>query len=187
MVICFLVTLAFRADVDAQAGAYATGVLTVITSASVAVALAARRKRQRRPILYFGVVSLIFIYTTVVTIIGDPVGLGIALLFIATIVVVSLVSRSLRSTELRASSVTFDDTAMPDLIADESAVKETLAVARTSVPFAVVPCCSDNSMPYKPWMRHLAELGTQAGFAVDEVVLPMEGRARVIVGTPPST
>jgi hypothetical protein len=112
MVIAFLVTLAFRADVDAQAGAYATGVLTVITSASVAVALAARRKRQKRPILYFGVVSLIFIYTTLVTIIGDPVGLGIALLFIATIVVVSLISRSLRSTELRAASVTFDDTAM---------------------------------------------------------------------------
>ena len=29
--------------------------------------------------------------------------------------------------------------------------------ARHGVPFAVVPCCSDNSMPYKPWMRHLAE------------------------------
>ena len=37
MVICFLVTFAFQADVDAQAGAYATGVLAVITSASVAV------------------------------------------------------------------------------------------------------------------------------------------------------
>lgn len=120
MVICFLVTLAFRADVDAQAGAYATGVLTVITSASVAVALAARRKRQKRPILYFGVVSLIFIYTTIVTIIGDPVGLGIALLFIATIVVVSLISRSLRSTELRASSVTFDDAAMRFLASCEA-------------------------------------------------------------------
>jgi hypothetical protein len=59
--------------------------------------------------------------------------------------------------------------------------------AKHRVPFAVVPCCSDNSMPYKPWMRHLAELGAQAGFAVEEVVLPMEGRARIIVGEPGAT
>jgi hypothetical protein len=51
------------------------------------------------------------------------------------------------------------------------------------LPFAVVPCCSDNSMPYNPWMRHLAELARARGFArVEEHSLPMEGRARVIVG-----
>ena len=55
------------------------------------------------------------------------------------------------------------------------------------VPFAVVPCCSDNSMPYKPWMRHLAELAQQGGLQVDEVTLPMQGRARVIVGAPKAT
>ncbi len=112
MVICFLVTFAFQADVDAQAGAYATGVLAVITSASVAVTLAARRKHQRKAVISFGIVSLLFIYTTVVTIYKDPEGLQIALMFIATIVVVSLLSRTLRSTELRASSVTFDEDAM---------------------------------------------------------------------------
>jgi hypothetical protein len=49
--------------------------------------------------------------------------------------------------------------------------------------FAVVPCCSDNGMPYKPWMRHLAELARDRGFpTVEEHVLPMDGRARVIVG-----
>lgn len=53
-----------------------------------------------------------------------------------------------------------------------------------SIPFAVVPCCSDNGMPYKPWMRHLTELGIQQGFSVEEVTLEMEGRARVIVGEP---
>jgi hypothetical protein len=58
--------------------------------------------------------------------------------------------------------------------------------ARHAIPFAVVPCCSDNGMPYKPWMRHLAELARGLGFArVDEAQLPMQGRARVLVGEPP--
>ena len=57
--------------------------------------------------------------------------------------------------------------------------------AKHAVPFAIVPCCSDNSMPYKPWMRHLAELATKQGLIVSEVELPMDGRARVIIGVPP--
>lgn len=57
--------------------------------------------------------------------------------------------------------------------------------AKHRVPFAIVPCCSDNSMPYKPWMRHLAELGRSLGLEVEEVELAMEGRARVILGRPP--
>lgn len=58
--------------------------------------------------------------------------------------------------------------------------------AHHRLPFAVVPCCSDNSMSYKPWMRHLAELAQGAArFAqVEEALLPMEGRARVLLGTP---
>ncbi|MFN7133479.1 MAG: hypothetical protein ACK4N5_15470 [Myxococcales bacterium] len=55
------------------------------------------------------------------------------------------------------------------------------------IPFAIVPCCSDNGMPYKPWMRHLAELGREAGFEVEEAELPMQGRARVLVGRPPAS
>ena len=57
--------------------------------------------------------------------------------------------------------------------------------ARHRLPFAVVPCCSDNSMPYNPWMRHLMDLARDKGFGtVEEVKLPMEGRARVILGMP---
>ncbi len=56
--------------------------------------------------------------------------------------------------------------------------------AKHRVPFAIVPCCSDNGMPYKPWMRHLAELGGTLGLDVEEVALPMQGRARVLVGRP---
>lgn len=53
--------------------------------------------------------------------------------------------------------------------------------ARHRVPFAVVPCCSDNSMPYNPWMRHLAELASALGLSTAEVTLPMAGRARVLL------
>jgi hypothetical protein len=56
--------------------------------------------------------------------------------------------------------------------------------ARHGIAFAVVPCCSDNGMPYKPWMRHLGELATGLGLAAGEELLPMEGRARVLLGRP---
>jgi hypothetical protein len=51
-------------------------------------------------------------------------------------------------------------------------------------PFAIVPCCSDNGLPYKPWMRHLQELGEESGLVVEESALPMQGRARVLIGRP---
>ncbi len=109
--ICFAVTVAFRADVDAQAGAYATGVLAVITSATIAVTLAARRSKQRRATIAFGAIALIFIFTTAVNIIERPEGLGIAVIFIVAIVAMSLVSRVFRATELRVSEVVLDETA----------------------------------------------------------------------------
>lgn len=117
IVICALVTILFKADVDAQAGAYATGVLAVITSATIAVTLEARRRLQQRATLGFGLVALIFIYTTTITIVGDFKGLQIALFFITGIVVVSLISRAARSTELRVNEVVFD-TLAEELIAE---------------------------------------------------------------------
>ncbi len=55
--------------------------------------------------------------------------------------------------------------------------------AKHRLPFAVVPCCSDNGMPYNPWMRFLAEHARALGFStVEEEVLPMDGRARVLIG-----
>jgi hypothetical protein len=109
--ICFAVTIIFRADVGAQAGAYATGVLALMTSATIAVTLAARRRRQTAATLGFGAVAVIFIYTTVVTVIDRPEGLKIAALFVAAIVVVSVVSRLWRQTELRTRRVILDQTA----------------------------------------------------------------------------
>ncbi len=55
--------------------------------------------------------------------------------------------------------------------------------AKHRLPFAVVPCCSDNGMPYNPWRRHLADLARTLGFPhVAEHALPMEGRATVVFG-----
>jgi hypothetical protein len=109
--VAFAVTVIFEADVEAQGGAYATGVLVLITSASVAVTLAARAARQRRWTVAFGVIALVFAYTTVVNVIERPDGVRIASFFIGAIVVVSLVSRVWRSTELRATEVLFDEAA----------------------------------------------------------------------------
>ncbi|MEK6279871.1 MAG: amino acid transporter [Acidobacteriota bacterium] len=108
--ICFIVTFLFRADVDAQAGAYATGVLALMTSAAIAVTLSARRQGERVQ-WAFMVISLIFGYTTIVNIIEEPEGLKIAAIFIVVIVISSLVSRVWRSTELRVERVELDDTA----------------------------------------------------------------------------
>lgn len=107
--ITFLVTIMFKADVTAQGGAYATGVLVLMGSAALAVTLAARRHGQS----YFGylILTLIFGYTTVINIHDRPEGLKIASVFIVGIVLSSLVSRVMRSTELRVHGVVADDSA----------------------------------------------------------------------------
>ncbi|MBO0983742.1 amino acid transporter [Rathayibacter sp. SD072] len=110
--IAFLVTILFEADVNAQGGAYATGVLVLITSASVAVFLSARRQKQRKRTIGFALIALVFVYTTVVNVIERPDGVRIAAVFIVGIVVVSLISRVQRSFQLRATSVVLDDQAL---------------------------------------------------------------------------
>jgi hypothetical protein len=106
--VAFLVTVVFRADVDAQGGAYATGVLVLMSSAAIAVYLSARAQKQRAAMIGFAIITLVFIYTTVVNVVERPDGLRIALVFIAAIVFFSILSRVLRSTELRIGKVTLD-------------------------------------------------------------------------------
>ena len=108
--VSFLITWVFDADVDAQGGAYATGVLVLFTSAAVAVTLAVRRQRRRGQTLFFAVVTLVFAYTTVSNVIERPDGIKIAACFIAAIVVVSVVSRIGRVFELRAAHTVLDET-----------------------------------------------------------------------------
>ncbi|WP_245642101.1 amino acid transporter [Nonomuraea candida] len=109
--IAFLITVIFDAEVDAQGGAYATGVLALILSAAVAVTLSAWTRRQTWAAAFFGVVTLIFAYATVANIIERPDGLVIALLFVLAIVAISLISRATRSTELRVTHISLDDCA----------------------------------------------------------------------------
>ncbi|WP_291057782.1 amino acid transporter [Herbiconiux sp.] len=116
--IAVLITLVFRANVDAQAGAYATGVLVLITSASVAVTLSALRKKQRAATIGFAVIAVVFLYTTVANIFERPDGVRIAALFIIAIIVVSIVSRVQRSFQLRATSVSLDANAIDFVLTD---------------------------------------------------------------------
>ncbi|MGW5096578.1 amino acid transporter [Streptomyces nodosus] len=108
ILIAFLVTWIFDASVDAQGGAYATGVLVLISSAAIAVTIASRRARQRRWTVAFAVISAVFLYTTVVNVIERPDGVKIGACFITGIILVSLLSRLARAFELRVTSVTVD-------------------------------------------------------------------------------
>jgi amino acid transporter len=104
-------TIIFKADVEAQAGAYATGILAMMVSAAFAVTVAARRRRRPAAVLGFGLVTLVLVYALVENVLEKPDGIMISFGFILGILVVSLVSRVWRSTELRADRIEFDDRA----------------------------------------------------------------------------
>jgi hypothetical protein len=106
--IAFLITWIFRADVNAQGGAYATGVLVLMSSAAVAVTLSARSTGRRRSTIAFGAIAAILLYTTGTNVVERPDGVKIGACFIAAILLVSLVSRLSRALELRVTEVRLD-------------------------------------------------------------------------------
>ncbi|MGY0232011.1 amino acid transporter [Longispora urticae] len=110
-VISIGITIAFGADVDAQAGAYATGILAMMVSGAVAVTISAARRRQVKAAVAFTALTLILLYALVENVIEAPSGIAISAVFIAGIIVVSLISRVTRTTELRADRIEFDDAA----------------------------------------------------------------------------
>jgi hypothetical protein len=122
--IAFVVTIIFKADVDAQGGAYATGVLVLMTSASLAVTISAWRSRLRVPFL---LITAVFVYTTVLNVVERPEGIKIASFFILLTVGTSLFSRAMRSTELRIHSVTFDDEALQIIDSDPDKIIRVIA------------------------------------------------------------
>lgn len=105
-IISTVVVLYFKADVDAQAGAFATGLLVLMTSAALAATLAVWKQLFQR--LIFAAITLLFSYTTVNNIISRPEGLHVASIFILIIIGISFLSRCFRSTELRVLEVSLD-------------------------------------------------------------------------------
>jgi hypothetical protein len=128
-VIAFVITLILDANVDAQGGAYATGVLVLMASASLAATLSAKRKKQRVAVFGFALVTAIFAYTTVANVIERPDGVRIASFFIIAILVISITSRVQRSFQLRARSVRFDDAAFDMLRIDQSFQGQVMLIA----------------------------------------------------------
>jgi hypothetical protein len=119
--VTFAVTIIFGAGVDAQAGAYATGVLAMMTSAAFAVTLSSYRRSSRGEALAFGVVTVVFIYALAANEIQRPDGLMISAFFVVAIITTSLVSRIYRSLELRQKRIEIDETAQRFI--DEAAQK----------------------------------------------------------------
>jgi hypothetical protein len=114
--ITVIVTLIFRADVEAQGGAYA------ISNWSEGL---------RRIAIYCGLVALVFGYTLITNVIERPDGIIIASVFIFVILTVSGISRYFRATELRVATITFVDEASAELWREITGKKVCLVPLRT--------------------------------------------------------
>jgi hypothetical protein len=109
-----IVTVYFRADLEAQRFAYATAVLALLTAAAAACAVdrwqsRAALPRWRRTPWAFGAIAFGFAAATSEAVWSQPAGLRISSLFVLAIIVTSMVSRALRSTELRFQGFEYVD------------------------------------------------------------------------------
>ncbi|MDQ2707531.1 MAG: amino acid transporter [Actinomycetota bacterium] len=105
------ITVGFGADVNSQAGAYATGILAMMVSGAVAVTISSARRRQRRATAAFAVLTIVLLFALAANVIEKPDGIAISGVFIGGIIAISLVSRVSRTTELRADRIEFDEAA----------------------------------------------------------------------------
>ncbi|MFF0000871.1 APC family permease [Streptomyces avermitilis] len=123
--LCVIITIAFDADIDAQAGAYATGILAMMVSGAFAVTVSARHHRQHILSVGFAALTAVLLYALVANIIDKPDGITISAMFIVGIITISLVSRISRTTELRADKIVFDEAArqfITDTLAHDNAI-----------------------------------------------------------------
>ena len=108
-IIAAIVTAIFQASVEAQGAAYATGVLVLMFSGALAVALALKQERKRLQSLYFWIVTAVFAFTLIDNVIERPDGVIIAAVFILAVLAIGSLSRFSRSTELRVEKFSFLD------------------------------------------------------------------------------
>jgi hypothetical protein len=104
-----VITLIFGASVEAQSGAYATGVLVLILSAAFAATLALWREHRWGLASYTGILCLVFAYTLADNCLGRPDGLIIGTVFTVLLMLACAVSRSIRSVEFRTPYGYFAD------------------------------------------------------------------------------
>jgi hypothetical protein len=169
------VTILFQADVEAQAGAYATGVLVLMLSAAVATALALWRESNRLAAFYFWVVTAVFAFALGDNVIERPDGVIIAAIFIAAILIVSAVSRYLRATELRAAGLTFVDEQSAELWPKLTAKKVNLVPLKTNSPQARARKAAEVRKHYAP-RGPLAFIHVQLLDNRSEFVAPLQAR-----------
>ena len=135
-VVDIVITLVFRASVEAQSGAYATGVLVLILSAAFAATLALWRERRRLLASYTGIVCLVFAYTLVDNCLERPDGLIIGTIFTALLMAACAISRSIRSVEFRIPHGYFADAESWRLGPEVRGKKVHLVPIRTASPEA---------------------------------------------------
>jgi hypothetical protein len=113
-----VVTVWFKANVDAQRGAYATAVLVLIAAASISTLYDKReihRAQPRHPLLfwlgwlYYFLIAVTFVLITLGVVLHSAGGLAIALCFIVLILGMSVLSRALRANEMRTIGFDFVD------------------------------------------------------------------------------
>jgi hypothetical protein len=140
LAITILITVIFQASVEAQGGAYATGVLVLMLSAAVAVTIARTKEcewRKPQTLLlsgYFFLVSLVFVFTLIDNVLARTDGIIIATMFIIALLLASAISRSARSTEMRISEVTFADQESAELWKTITGKKVNLVPYHISTP-----------------------------------------------------
>ncbi|MBS2006433.1 MAG: amino acid transporter [Cyanobacteria bacterium SZAS TMP-1] len=186
--VALAVTLIFKANVDAQGGAYATGVLVLITSAALAVTLKFWKHPYRR--IMFALITLVFAYTTVVNIYERPDGLHIATFFIGAILLTSIVSRAMRSTELRVLQVDLDSTCQEFL--EESKSHQIRLVAHrpggTDYDQKETEACETHNLSHDHLLFLEVTLGDASEFNSERLKVEGEriGRYRVMRCTSPA-
>jgi hypothetical protein len=109
LTVSVIITWIFDANVEAQSGAYATGVLVLILSAAFAATLALWHERRFGLAVYTGVLCLVFAYTLADNCLERPDGLIIGSIFTVLLMAASALSRSVRSMEFRIPDAYFTD------------------------------------------------------------------------------